>query len=148
MQRESRSTAVPTEGRRRSEGAEEAPALAELARRFAKFREERPRGSRIPEDLRAAVLRGLDQGVSYGDIQRACGVSWSQVAAWQEKHRPGRRPPEADEAPGVRVFSVVDEPRVPRPVAPNAEAFRDLELRIGPWRVSLRLDDSGHTGAR
>lgn len=136
MQRESKSARGSTRGSPRSPGI--SPMVAELGRRFALFREEHPRGTRVPAELRAAVLLALARGAASGDIERACHVSWGQVRAWEARkgHEPVRAPVVDQE---VRVFSVVNEaPGAHQP--PAASTVEDgLELRLGPWSVSVRL---------
>lgn len=142
MQRETKPAHGQTRGRRRSRGTSPSPMVAELARRFAQFREQHPRGTRVPGELRAAVLSALARGAGSGDIERACGVSWGQVRAWEA--RDGRGPVSAEvEDPEVRVFSVVDgTPGAhAEPVASTTE--QGLELRLGPWSVSVRLAERG-----
>ena len=142
MRRVSQSIPIHLGRSGRSPPDEGPSALAELAGRFARFREEHPRGARVPEDLRAAALAALRQGVVPGHLYRACGVSWSQVDAW--KRRAASAEPR-DEATDMRVFSVIDEPPIDRPerVTPTEH---ELELRLGPWSVSVRLSDPGHAG--
>jgi hypothetical protein len=107
-----------------------------LHERFARFRAERGRGARVPAELRAAALAALRRGASQGAVQ-SCGISRSQLDAWKRRAARdvadmGRAGPE-----DVRVFSVVDEAR---PVAGRARAAEPvLELRAGPWAVTVRL---------
>jgi hypothetical protein len=83
----------------------------------------------------------LRKGVSIGELHRTCGVSWSQVVAWRD--RPAKSKEAAAES--VRVFSVVDEPLIPGP-EPSAAISSDqeLELRLGPWSVRVRIADLGN----
>ena len=97
------------------------------------------------------MVMALERGVAQGELQRACRLSWIQVKKWQASEWRGRakRGPEVAEA--VRVFSVEDEASaVPgaaaerRGEAPTGEAMesakaQELELRLGPWLVSVRL---------
>ena len=114
-------------------GAEARSALAKVEGRFAQFREEEAPGKRVPEELRAAVLRALSQGVPVRAFRRKCGLTSSQIASWQ-KSRDGLRGRGRREAAKVRAFSVVDDD-VPRRTMPE----QALELRVGPWAVSVRL---------
>jgi hypothetical protein len=137
MERRVTTHAKPEVGvRRRSTGAV-SPALAELGRRFARFREENARGSRVPGELRSAVLAESARGATPSEIARVCGVSWSQLRAWQ-----GHEPREGDVANGdeVRVFSVVDSGSAAQSVAPSEQG---LELRWGPWSVRVQLAERG-----
>ena len=121
---------------RRSE--KESSALVELAGRFARFRRERGRGARVPFELRAAALAALESGVKRGELNRACGVSWSQLMTWKANGGGATKPMGA--AGDVRAFSVIDEP-----VAGGTTAVANdqvLELRLGPWSVSVRLSHS------
>jgi hypothetical protein len=120
--------------------------LEDLERRFAQFRGEHTRGARIPEDLRAAAVSALLKGVVAGAIERTCGVSWNQLHAWKGGQRSvaARRASRgAKSRPGARVFSVVDDP-VDRG-APPMSASNELELRLGPWSVRVRLTDPMRT---
>jgi hypothetical protein len=133
----------PVRSRRRGRPlGEGSPGLADLAGRFERFRRERGRGARVPEDLRAAALAELRSGVAPGALYRTCGVSWSQVAAWKASGMAvSTQPRSQSPAVGdVRVFSVVDEPVREEEVASESQA---LELRIGRWSVSVRLADFG-----
>ena len=115
-------------------GAGEPLKLAALGKQFARFRKEHPRGTRIPAELRVAALALLRE-VAPADLYRSCGITFGQVMVWKEA---GAQSPEAA---GARVFSVVDEepaPRVASRTAPAAAA-PELELRLGPWSVSVRL---------
>jgi hypothetical protein len=149
MGNEFQSTSIPAKRRGRPRTVEPSSLLADLERRFAQFRREQPRGARVPQELRGAALAALMRGVSAGAIERTCGVSWSQLRAWQGARRsvPSQRAGGgAKSTPNVRVFSVVDEP-VDR-AAPAASAGDELELRLGPWTVSVRLTDAKRTERR
>ena len=125
-------------GGRRRVGAGEPSELVALGKRFAQFRKEHPRGARIPDDLRAAAL-ALLRKVAPAGVYRACGISFGQVMAWKEAE--ARSPTEPD----LRVFSVVDEEPALRlaPKATESAAAPALELRLGPWSVSVRLVGPG-----
>jgi hypothetical protein len=137
MQRERQPGPSRSRGRRGSQRSAEgsASALAELESRFARFRREQARGARVPEELRAAVVAAVAQGVRPGELQRTCGVTWSQVMTWQARG-----------AAKVRVFSVVDEPREDPPQPLESTGGGALELRLGPWTVSVRLAGPGRQG--
>jgi len=148
MQRERQPGPSRSRGRRGSQRSAEgsASALAELESRFARFRREQPRGARVPEELRAAAIAAVAQGVRPGELQRTCGVTWSQVMTWQAR-RTGDQGASGSAGPTqVRVFSVVDEPRKDRPEPPESMGERELELRLGPWTVSVRLAGPGPQG--
>lgn len=117
--------------------------MAELEARFARFRQAHPRGSRVPTDLRKAVLAAVDKGVAPSDIHRACGISWSQFMAWRDGHgavaAESRRGGDASDA---RVFSVIDDPPV-RSAGFATQSEDELHLRLGPWSVSIRLAGDG-----
>ena len=130
--------------RRSAEGS--AVALAELGKRFACFRRKQPRGARVPEDLRAAVMAAVGQGVRPVELQRACGVTWNQVMTWQARSMGGQGKCGSAGPTKVRVFSVVDEPGVDPSQPPESTGGGELELRLGPWTVSVRLAGSGSGG--
>jgi hypothetical protein len=119
-------------------------ALAELGKRFARFRSEHRRGVRYPDELREGALRLLGE-VAPEALYRTCGISFRQVMAWKAACRLGPAKAREAEPAEVRVFSVVDEEPVlrlePEPTVRDAEAV--LDLRIGPWSVSVRLADRG-----
>jgi hypothetical protein len=109
--------------------------LEQLAEAIAAYRGGNP-GRRLPEGLRAQVVAALDAGVSKSAIIKACKLSWSQVTGWHRAAVGGRVAPAADAvaaASPARVLSVVDTDRCEASVLDG-----EVELRIGPWRVSLR----------
>jgi hypothetical protein len=114
--------------------------LADLEARFALFRAEHPRGTRVPSDLRAATLAALRRGITPGALHRSCGVSWSQLEAWKSGRGSERTKVDARDEPqtDVRVFSVVDAEPVDR-LAPGAGEVEELVLRLGHWSVRVRL---------
>jgi hypothetical protein len=113
--------------------------LARLGERFARFRRERPRGTRYPDDLREAALALLRE-VEPGALYRTCGVSFRQVMAWKAARRDAPEKARGTELAKVRVFSVVDEePAVRLELEPSGWAAEpELELQLGPWSVSVR----------
>lgn len=121
-------------GRRPQVGAGEPSKLVALGKRFARFRREHARGARIPDELRTAALALLRE-VAPAEVYRTCGVSFGQVMAWKEAAE--RRP----ETPDVQIFSVVDDEPAARlaPSVAASAAAPALELRLGPWAVSVRL---------
>jgi hypothetical protein len=125
--------------RRSHGGGDEPSALVELGKRFARFRREHPRGTRIPDDLREAALVLLRE-VAPADLYRSCGISFGQVMAWKEAR--ARRA----ESPDIRVFSVVDEESMERPALVAPATLPELELRVGPWSVRVRLAGHGPAG--
>lgn len=137
MSRASQSTPIHSGRRRRSRSEERSPALLGLSKRFDRFRLEHPPGTRVPGELREATLTVLSSGVAPGDLYRTCGVSWSQVTAWKAA-RPTAMLGGAEPA-GVRVFSVVDEEPDRGPEPTVSTTAPELELRLGPWTVSVRI---------
>lgn len=164
------STAIRSRRRtRRPRSSDPRSLLAELGDRFANFRQGHPRGARVPSELRSAALAALRSGVPPGDLYRACGISWGQVAAWKKSEatsksieprvrarsipsatrgdhdgesarRNAGSASRADRDPrDVRVFSVVDDD-LDRPSAAKSSS-NDLELRLGSWTICVRLED-------
>jgi hypothetical protein len=143
MGNEFESTSIRSRRRRRPRTSEPSSLLTDLEERFAQFRREHARGVRVPDDLRSAALVAHVKGVSAGAIQRTCGVSWSQLMAWKGARRSARAERVsrgAKSTPEVRIFSVVDEP-VDRGTPAVSTNNNELELRLGPWTVSVRLTD-------
>ena len=108
--------------------------LLALQRRFGQFRASHGRGARVPAALRAAVVAAVESGVTWKELQQACGVSWGQVACWRTQGR--GRGAVADEVEEVRAFSVVED----RAVGEDA-AGQELTLRLGPWSVTVRVSE-------
>ena len=143
MGNEFESTLIRSRRRGRRRTSEPSSVLADLEQRFAQFRREHPRGARVPDGLRAAALVAQVKGVSAGAIHRTCGVSWGQLMAWKGARTSapaGRARRGAKSTPDVRVFSVVDEPADRGTAA--VSSGNELELRLGPWTVSVRLTDA------
>lgn len=143
MQRASPSTHNPARRRRRSGADNVSPGLAELATRFARFRKRNRRGTRVPEELRAAALAALDQGAASGELHRSCGITWSQIMAWQARREVAPAKPRRAAPPDVRVFSVVDELPADRPAVQDSTTEHELQLRLGSWSVTVRLATPG-----
>jgi len=129
-------------GRQAAEASQSKRSLARLGRRFARFRSERPRGTRYPDELREAALALLGE-VEPDALYRACGVCFRQVMAWKAARRGAEQPAMEPTPPEVRVFSVVDlEPtsRAGGMVPPTVQvAETGVELQLGPWTVTVRL---------
>ena len=118
-------------------GAETSAALAKLGERFALFRAQQGPGARVPDELRAAVFNALSEGVPVRELRRECGVAGSQIVGW-EATRKSVAPRARRQTAKVRAFSVVkDEPS--KGATPKAAPEQALELRVGPWAVSVRL---------
>jgi hypothetical protein len=92
-------------------------------------------GGRIPHGLRSQAVAAVAAGASTSAVQQACRLSWSQLTRWRQAAQSDIRtvPPSAPVQAPVRVLSVVD-------AAPSGsgELGDEIELRIGPWQVSLR----------
>lgn len=144
--RRAQSQSSPVRSRRRGRPPiPRSSGLAELAERFARFREEHPKGTRVPADLRAAALAAVRGGATGGELHRACGVAWSQIVAWKVVRRTAPAKRRLTAAEDVRVFSVVDELPV-RQLEPTTSAGPELELRLGLWSISVRLVDPRPAG--
>jgi hypothetical protein len=129
-------------GRSQSEAARSLE-LARLGKRFARFRSQHLRGARYPDELRQAAL-GLLGEVEPDALYRACGVCFRQVMTWKAARRSAPARALEAEPSKVRVFSVVDpQPGVGAEVEPVGRvAEPELELQIGPWTVSVRLESA------
>lgn len=144
MPRGNRTRRAGTVGRGNATHAE-AVIIEDLGRRFAAFRRNHRRFTRVPPELRSAFIAALKQGVSPGPLGRACGVSSSQLELWRSAPEPGAvRPPGADQP--ARVFSVIDDCASRPNGAVGATEGDELELRIGPWAVRVRLAEPQQAG--
>jgi hypothetical protein len=112
-------------------------AIGDLTKRFAAFRRENPRHTRIPGGLRAAVLAAMQRGVTPTRLRRTCGLSKKQLTCWQGSS--WVRTPSFARVEPARVFSVVGETPLPRAAAAAVAGAEELELRLGRWSVSVRL---------
>jgi hypothetical protein len=130
--------------RRRRRSKSDPSVLADLEVRFARFRAEHPRGTRVPIELRAAALAALGRGVTAGDLYRTCGIGWSQLEAWKSEHDSVRKRGRRDAAGDVRVFSVVEAEPLDRQATVSA-VEDEIELRLGRWSVRVRLADSARS---
>ena len=118
---------------------DESAIIANLAARFAAFRRTHRRFARIPRDLRAEVVAALRQGTSPSRLCTTCRVSTSQLALW--RRAAGAGAPSAAGGSGARIFSVVEAAPAlaPGSMGVVSAASDALELRLGPWSVSVRL---------
>jgi hypothetical protein len=124
-------------------GAAGTMALARLAKQFERFRLEHPRGTRYPDELRQAVLVLLAE-IEPDDLYRACGLFFRQVMAWKDARRVAPARALEAEAAKVRVFSVIDEQSALGLC--SGAAAPELELRLGPWTVTVRLASGEQAG--
>lgn len=139
MVKPSQSNPIHKERRRRGSKSDgmRSSVLADLEGRFARFRAEHRRGTRVPVELRTAVLAALRRGVTAGELYRTCGIGWSQLEAWKSGPNSVRKRGRRDAA-DVRVFSVVDAEPLDQQAAVVA-IENELELRLGRWSVRVRL---------
>jgi transposase-like protein len=72
---------------RSGSGATTEVEVRRLGRRFEMFRRSHERGTRIPDELRAAALATLEHGASTGDLLRACRVTSDQLRQWRRARR-------------------------------------------------------------
>lgn len=133
MRRESSSAQVRP-SREQVRPGRKPPTLTNLAQRFAQFRSHNARFTRVPQELRAAVVRVMSAGVTVSALRCRCGVSSSQIAAWQASCE---REEARAEPTQVRAFSVIDA--APSAGALGVSSDETLELRLGPWSVSVRI---------
>jgi len=110
--------------------------LAALEEAFAWHRQQRQGVGRIPQPLRSRLLAAVDAGVSPAAVSRRCGVTTTQIGQWR-RSRSRPRPEAAQgsepdiEAPAI--IEVIDEPEE------ESDEPIELELGVGSWRVSIRL---------
>jgi hypothetical protein len=131
-----RGQAAPAQ-HRGGQAGDEVP--ADLCRRFADFRRTSKARTRVPNDLRHAVLDALDQGVSMLAVRRDLGLTAEQVAGWPRCALGG--PVEIEGESGIedsRVFTVADGPAVEKPGPTRSDADEALELRLGAWSIVVR----------
>jgi hypothetical protein len=112
---------------------------ADLHRRFADFRRTSALRTRVPEDLRQAVLDALGQGISMLAVRRDLGLTAKQVESWGGylATSPVEVEPEV-RIEAARVFEVADEPVVGERAAAPGAAGEALELRLGAWSIVIR----------
>lgn len=116
--------------------------LVPLGQRFARFRDENPRGTRIPDPLRHAALQALQSGATGQELRQACGITRDQLECWQRSRQ--REPALARDSvtspqPSARVFSVVNDCAATEEAAPvRAGHTEEIELRLGGWWVKIR----------
>lgn len=113
--------------------------LEDVRQRFAAFRRTYEPRTRIPNELRRAVLAALKQGVSMSALRGTCGLSARQVEDWH-LDLPGTVPGGGSVAEPARVFAVADDSpadnREPRERSMNTDGR--LELRVGAWAITVR----------
>ena len=123
--------------------------LSELEVQFRGFRAKHPPRTRIPAELRAAAIAAFRRGIGAGELYRRCGISSSQLEAWESGSQPGSKPsrkkagPRVPDSRDVRVFSVVDAEPVAQSMAgaPTVTVEDRLELRLGRWSIRVQLAD-------
>lgn len=111
--------------------------LEQLEQRFARFRREHPRQTRIPDALRRDALAAIRLGVTRTQLRNACGVSSDQVKHWQRNGglAVAEREPNIEDA---RVFSVLEDVPSRESESRSPDEEQHLELRLGGWSISVR----------
>jgi len=138
-------------GQRRSTGRSTEPAdrlVKALEQRFRTLRQQTAgRRRRVPKELRQSVLWALEAGAKASAIRHACGVSSQQLVRWREEATEsggdipvGSLQRTAVASPPPKVLEVVGPPQ-PKPgeSGPVLNQPLEVELRLGDWRLSLRL---------
>lgn len=113
------------QARRRQSAFNGSDVPAELTQQFAKFRRAHAPGTRVPDELRAAVCRALDQGVGREALRRTLGLGGNQLDAWQQGPIMTKR------GGAARIFEVAD-------AAVAVERDGTLELRVGGFSLVIR----------
>ena len=115
--------------------------LAEVRKRFKEFRGQHKRFTRIPDTLREAALEALDRGIAPAALRRRCGVTADQLVQWEKERQQARDGGESlvdtTETPRTECFRVVDCEEANDDATTTAAPER-LELRIGPWAITIR----------
>jgi hypothetical protein len=140
---------IPTSsmGRKRQVDRQFAAVTAALAKRFSEFRRSHPPNTPFPQELRSAVLAALAQGARPPTVRRLCRISKTQLARWgwtdTKDASSSKVSPFAPPLPAPRVFSVVDDNETTEEAsAPGSKGRQELEIRLGPWCIGLRLSES------
>ena len=103
---------------------------------FEEFRRANKPRTRIPDDLRRAVVDALAQGVSMSALRRTCALGSKQIADWQLRPRNVHQ---GDSCEPSRVFEVADEARAPEQSGIDGQRCTDaLEVRLGGWAITIR----------
>jgi hypothetical protein len=88
------------------------------------------------------MVATLDQGVAAEKIRTVCNLSDRQIGYLIVRQARQNGGAKRDDDHGARVFEVVD-PAGPQDPGGTAQ-MQSLELRLGPWAVSVRLAE--HAG--
>ncbi len=123
-------------GRPDGRGASVAIEMERLRERYELFRRGHERGTRIPDELRAATLAAQDSGASAGQLHRACQVSSDQLRQWRAQLR-GCGASGAGGEPSARVFDVVDDHGALQSAPIGERSSPELQLRVGGWAVRI-----------
>jgi hypothetical protein len=103
--------------------------IDQLAAAFSAFRRSHGAGRRIPLGLRRQFLAALDAGEPARALRIACRVSWTQTRSWR-----AAAGTDSTVTMAPQVLSVVDHQASP---TCSSSPERDLELRVGSWRISI-----------
>jgi transposase-like protein len=129
--------AAPEAPRRSGRGGGSVP--ADLRRRFIEFRRANAPMTRVPDDLRVAVLRAFDQGASMTSLRRELDLTVKQVENWRRYAPAGfLEGGPATGRGGARIFDVADGSAVGEHASASGDVGEALELRLGAWSVVIR----------
>lgn len=146
---EDRSQVGAGRGRRKDVGLHDR-LLCELSESFSRFRASRGSRRTIPDELRSAVLKALDEGLTPGRVRYACGVKATQIDTWRttqgrSTQRASRQAASEAVTPPAKILPVVPSPPLAPKASPAASGFdtasttgAPLTLWLGGWSVTLQ----------
>lgn len=122
---------------------QEAVTLEKVAKQFIHFRQTHQKGARIPQELRVAVDKLAGEGLSLTEVLPACGLTLWQYQRWHKNQRGKvKKQKSVPRESAVRVFTVVDDSS-----SGYSDKNQELELRIGPWSVNIKLAEGASESA-
>lgn len=106
-----------------------------LRAQFEAFRSTHRPYTRVPTHLREAVAEAVASGADEDAVRRSCRLSKAQIERWTQQHPCSST---------VRVFDVVDDEATV--ASEGGGGDQSLQLRLGPWCVSVHLWDASGGG--
>ncbi len=124
--------------------------LQNLKQDFAKFRKKNKDYRVIPDYLRKAVVEALEKDIERADIRVACGINYSQMAAWKEQFNSTKSPKPSTIVPSevkdskpstivpseVNILQVVDPPK-PKPASERIW----FQLQIAGFEIRIQKNN-------
>lgn len=107
-----------------------------LEKQFNEFHKNHPPQTKIPDHLRHAVLRAIQNGTPEQEIRKACVITSNQIRQWQKS---STIPIKTDKIQKARILAIHDDNEIQnvKPAEITTAKNHPMEIRLGQWSISI-----------